>query len=259
MLIFIAINIRMHTVIETYFGKQENREIIFNDISLEGVWHHTEHKALEQGFLVDKANGEDYWYMSRSTRVCTAETNYEEYNEQWEIVDELTPVYKKRLEKILNIYIKKHSFTDYGRTLSTSNRAKFFIYYHKNEIVAFTKMQFYPNVIQTGYQIWPYKGVETFMFAWDYANPELRLGEATLHHEIAWAKKYKNPGAGGDVGYEYLYTGPGYERSSIYKADVDGFEWWTGMEWSKDVKKYKELCRRDSKIRSFKAMEKLWD
>ena len=45
--------------------------------------------------------------MARSTRVCTAETNYEEYNEQWEIVDELTPVYKKRLEKILNIYIKK--------------------------------------------------------------------------------------------------------------------------------------------------------
>ena len=82
MLIFIAINIRMRTVIETYFGKQENREIIFNDISLEGVWHHTEHKALDQGFLVDKAKGKDYWYMSRSTRVCTAETNYKEYNEQ---------------------------------------------------------------------------------------------------------------------------------------------------------------------------------
>ena len=156
-------------------------------------------------------------------------------------------------------HIKKHNFNNFGRTLAPSNRSKFFIYYQNNEIVAFTKMQFYPIPMQTGYQVRPYKGIETYMFAWDYANPELRLGEVTLQHEIAWAKKYKNPNGGGGQGYEYLYTGPGYERSSIYKADVDGFEWWTGMEWSKDVKKYKQLCRRDSKIRSFKAMEKLWD
>ena len=91
----------MKTIIETSFGKQENREVILNDISLENVGHHTEHEALEKGFLVD----DDYWYMSRSTRVCTAETNYEEYNEQWEIVEELTPTYLKRLEQILNKYI----------------------------------------------------------------------------------------------------------------------------------------------------------
>ena len=249
----------MRTVIETTFGKQENREIIFNDINLEDVGHHTEHEALKKGFLFDDATAEGIWYMCRSTRVCTAETNYEEYNEQWEIVEELTPIYLKRLKQILNKYIKKHNFNNFGRTLLPSNRSKFFIYYQNNEIVAFTKMQFYPILMQTGYQVWPYKGIETYMFAWDYANPELRLGEATLQHEIAWAKRYKNPDGGGDQGYEYLYTGPGYERSSIYKADVDGFEWWTGMEWSKDVKKYKQLCKRDSKIRSFKAMEKLWD
>jgi hypothetical protein len=43
----------------------------------------------------------------------------------------------------------------------------------------------------------------------------------------------------------------------MYKADIDGFEWWTGMEWSRDVKRYKELCRRDSKVRSFKALTNL--
>ena len=130
----------MKTVIETTFGKQENREVILNDISLEDVGHHTEHEALKKGFLFDN----DYWYMSRSTRVCTAETNYEEYNEQWEIVEELTPTYLKRLEQILNKYIKKHNFNDFGRTLSPADRCKFFIYYQNNEIVAFTKMQFYP-------------------------------------------------------------------------------------------------------------------
>ncbi len=235
-------------VIETYFGKQETREVIFNDISLENVGHHTEHEALDKGFLVDIVNGEDQWFMSRSTRICLAETDYKEYNEQWEIVEELTPKFQKRLEQILNKYIKKHNFTDFGRSLSLSNRCKFFIYYHNNEIIGFTKLQFYPILMQSAYQIWPYKCIETAMFAWDYKNPELHLGVVTLQHEVAWAKKQK---------YEYLYTGPGYEQSSIYKADINGFEWWTGMEWSRDTKKYKELCRQDSKVRSFKALSKL--
>jgi hypothetical protein len=29
------------------------------------------------------------------------------------------------------------------------------------------------------------------------------------------------------------------------------------MEWSRDVKRYKELCRRDSNVRSFKALTNL--
>ena len=66
----------------------------------------------------------------------------------------------------------------------------------------------------------------------------------TLEHEIAWAKS---------LGLSYLYTGPGYEQSSIYKSKFDGFQWFNGMEWSTDVEEYTLLCQRDSKIRSFKA------
>ena len=36
----------MKTVIETTFGKQENREVILNDINLKNVGHHEEHEAL---------------------------------------------------------------------------------------------------------------------------------------------------------------------------------------------------------------------
>ena len=119
----------MKTVIETTFGKQENREVILNDINLKNVGHHEEHEALKKGFLFDDITDGGIWYMSRSTRVCVAETNYEEYNEQWEIVEELTPKYLNRLEQILNKYIKKHNFKDFSRTLSPSDRCKFFIYY----------------------------------------------------------------------------------------------------------------------------------
>ena len=48
----------------------------------------------------------------------------------------------------------------------------------------------------------------------------------------------------------YAYLGPGYERSSIYKADIPGFEWWTGKEWSSDKEVFKDLCKNDSTIRS---------
>lgn len=233
----------MKTVIETSFGQQENRDIIINDVSLTDVTPQEEKEAVSNGFLVHQVNNEDVWYLSRSTRVHIPETNYKEYNEDWHICHELTmPMWinhqvlhcdKEVLQDILNAYIKKHSFTDFGYALLESHRTKFFLYYQNKKLVAFTKMQFY------------HEDVETYLFAWDYKNPELRLGEVTLQHEIAWAKKLR---------YEYLYTGSGYERSSIYKADVDGFEWWTGMGWSRDVNRYKELCKRDSKLRSFKAL-----
>jgi arginyl-tRNA--protein-N-Asp/Glu arginylyltransferase len=67
------------------------------------------------------------------------------------------------------------------------------------------------------------------------------LGNTSLQHEIAWAKQ---------EGYEFVYLGPGYERSSLYKADITGFEWWDGAEWSTDADQYRWLCRRDSKLKS---------
>ena len=60
-------------------------------------------------------------------------------------------------------------------------------------------------------------------------------------------------------GYDYVYTGPGYEKSSIYKADLKGFEWWTGNEWSTDRNKFIKLCKRDSKVKTLEDISKIWD
>jgi len=35
----------------------------------------------------------------------------------------------------------------------------------------------------------------------------------------------------------------------LYKADMQGFEWWDGDEWRTDADEYRALCRRDSKIK----------
>jgi hypothetical protein len=53
--------------------------------------------------------------------------------------------------------------------------------------------------------------VYSVQFAWDYANPGLRLGIKSIEHECAY---YKNQG------YRYYYLGEAHK----YKENFDGFE-----------------------------------
>jgi hypothetical protein len=52
---------------------------------------------------------------------------------------------------------------------------------------------------------------ESWQFAWDYADPALRLGIRSLENECAIYKKW---------GYKYLYLG----EAADYKAELDGYE-----------------------------------
>ena len=53
--------------------------------------------------------------------------------------------------------------------------------------------------------------VYAVQFAWDYANPQLGLGIASLKSECAYYKSQ---------GYKYYYLGEAHK----YKQDLDGFE-----------------------------------
>ena len=105
-----------------------------------------------------------------------------------------------------------------------------FGYYFNENLTAWSKLRRYSK-----------ESIESVQFVWDYSNPASHLGLCSLRHEISWAK---------ESGYEYFYMGSGYEKNSIYKSDIDGFEWWTGSEWSTDRDEYIYLCKRDSKISS---------
>ena len=104
-------------------------------------------------------------------------------------------------------------------------------YYYKDKLVAWSKLRYFREA----------RTYETNLFIWDYSNPKLKLGENSFIMELNWIK---------DKTTGYAYLGPGYERSSIYKADIPGFEWWTGKEWSSDKEVFKDLCKNDSTIRS---------
>jgi hypothetical protein len=111
------------------------------------------------------------------------------------------------------------------------------VYYDNENPIAWSKIRMYTE-----------DALETVLFAWNYETPDLRVGIGSLMHEMGWAK---------ENGFKYVYLGPGYERGSIYKANIDGFEWWTGSEWSTNTLEYIRLCERDSSLKTIKQLSEL--
>jgi len=73
-------------------------------------------------------------------------------------------------------------------------------YYPDDKLSAFSLIKRYDR-----------ENAEALQFAWDYNNPELRLGVESLKHECAYYKQQ---------GYKYLYLGLADE----YKSQIDGYE-----------------------------------
>lgn len=73
-------------------------------------------------------------------------------------------------------------------------------YYDGEDLVAFSLIRRYSNI-----------EAECIQFAWNYSNPALILGIASLKNECAVYK---------DLGFKYLYLGGADE----YKKQIDGFE-----------------------------------
>ena len=79
-------------------------------------------------------------------------------------------------------------------------RSMVFEYWDKDAPVAFSLVKRYD-----------YTNAESLQFAWDYNNPELRLGIASIEHECAFYKSQ---------GFEYLYLG----QVNDYKTQFQGYE-----------------------------------
>jgi hypothetical protein len=73
-------------------------------------------------------------------------------------------------------------------------------YYDNNKLVAFSLVRTYDQ-----------DSAESLQFAWDYADPKLRLGIESLKNECALYKQR---------GFSYLYLG----QADKYKSQIDGFE-----------------------------------
>jgi len=132
-------------------------------------------------------------------RIDLSKTNYS-LIKNWEIlrypdVDVLENIYNtycvyKKFASVMPIFPEEY----------TDSKADVIGYFHNNKLVAFSLMHKYND-----------KNVEALQFAWDYADPELHLGIASLRNECAYYKQQ---------GFDYLYLGGADE----YKRQIDGFE-----------------------------------
>jgi len=149
--------------------------------------------------------------------------------------DLLSTIYKKYI-KYRNFY--EEGFENDSEVFEKKDYIdwKYFIYYHKNNPVAFTEFKVFDN-----------KHVLSGQFAWDYENPKLGLGTYATLYEIDWS--YKNK-------YKNYYLSYGYETTSKYKSKYKGFEFWNGKEWVNNKTLYNKLCDNDSSIESIKDLNK---
>ena len=134
-------------------------------------------------------------------RIDLSKTNYKQLpGWSWGFIEfpdvtQLDEIYStycryKKFKSVMPIFASE--YTDNGKEVIG--------YMHEDKLVAFSLIKIFDN-----------ENAECVQFAWDYANPRLRLGFKSLEHECALYK---------DRGFKYLYLGGADE----YKKQMQGFE-----------------------------------
>jgi hypothetical protein len=143
-----------------------------------------------------------YIYRSKIllyARVDLTKTNYAELDNYRFIdnpnIEELNSLYNKYCR-----YKKFRSVMPIFTVEYTDPKSDVIGYYNNDILVAFSLVKRYSDI-----------EAECVQFAWDYVDPELRLGISSLKNECAVYKR---------LGFRYLYLGGADE----YKKDINGFE-----------------------------------
>lgn len=212
------------------FGKMTEQVVFYSPYG--AIFEkHEYNKALEEGwFPVDNT----IWYQSRSTRInvndyTPSRTTKKLAKKISFFPDVSLNEYKKdRFREIYKKYREKKKFvSDYSIDDMITNSHGQIIYAYENNIIGF---MFFKTIGKN------FLAVE---FAWDYEKPNLSLGSVNIFyaHRLAKFKKC-----------DYIYMGAGYESVCAYKANYEGFEWWSGYSWMTDKEMYKNLCYSDDKV-----------
>lgn len=217
----------LKTSIEHFYSSQENHGLELVKVKLDTT-DLDEKEALENGWLIEG----NKWYQCRSVRI-----DLSKFKDNLRLPSNFTIEYTKdcsmEIMDIYEEYIQYKQFNKPDYPFWGKERMSFLVLKDSNIPVAFTKFMHY-----TG-------GLESQINAWNYHKPELSVGKRIITYEVDYAKS---------LGLDYLYIGEGCEIGCLYKAELKGFEWWTGSEWSTDEQKYKQLCIRDSNIKTLEDL-----
>jgi len=135
-------------------------------------------------------------------RINLSKTNYTSMTKghQWEYVvdrqsDTINIIYEtycrhKKFDSVMPLFPSQY----------TDSSVDIIGYYDNGQLVAWDMIKIHDS-----------KNAEALQFAWDYVNPDLRLGIESLKNACAIYKQR---------GFEYLYLG----MTAKYKQDIDGYE-----------------------------------
>lgn len=229
----------MHIEFEHIFGINSAADFQYSTATLRGVQPEDHDQILAQGWLAECKDNRIRWYQTRSTRVTLDSYNFKQYDPAVVQSHLFAPeeIPRRELDHIYDSYCYHKKFKKYFEVDQYPDWDQVIGYYDQEQcLCAYSKLRRYST-----------NSVETLMFAWDYKQPDLKLGKQTLWYELDWCQQQ---------GYQQVYLGAAYETSSLYKTDYPGFEWWTGAQWSKDLDHYRWLLKRDSRL---SKLEDLYD
>ena len=132
-------------------------------------------------------------------RVNLSKTDYQELN-NYRFIDNPNI---KELDRLYINYCRHKKFRSVMPIFAveyTDPNSDIIGYYDDDKLIAFSLIKRYSDT-----------EAECVQFAWDYVNPDLRLGMSSLKNECAVYKR---------LGFKYLYLGGADE----YKKGIDGFE-----------------------------------
>ena len=220
----------MKITYDHYYGQMEKNSLQLYNVNLE-CEPHEENEALANGWLIYN----NQWYQSRSTRICLSDwkTNYQSIPCHIFYVENNSNI--EKYKTIWQTYIENKNYTAIYEPFIPSHRDKWMEYYVNNELIGFTKFIKYNGGLESQFNAY-------------IPDTQHKYGLDMINFEVNCTAQ---------LGLNYLYIGSGYERSSIYKAHLTGFEWWTGSYWSQDKQMYIDLCNRDSKITTIKELCKI--
>ena len=134
-------------------------------------------------------------------RIDLSKTNYQPMQNRWRYLHDPDTA---KLDALYLAYCRHKKFPSF-MPIFTSEYTD-----HRNDVIGYCDQQ--DQLIAFSLiRRYDRHDAECIQFAWDYAEPKLRLGIESLKHECAIYK---------DRGFRYLYLGEADE----YKSEIQGFE-----------------------------------
>ena len=214
-------------------GKITDGDFIHAPAYLLGAQDHEVPELMEHGWLIDEWHQPRRMFQTRSTRLPVPSEIAEPQPPigiHVQLVDDLQ-WHQKEIRAVYKKYRQHKGFSSHlpiDKTVSMLDRDRKVMISMRNDLgklIAFTIVRLHSPAF------------ESIQFCWDYENPKLELGHLSQEFELHYASK---------LGCKWVYLGPAYETTCLYKAKIPGIQWWDGSKWSKDAAELERLLHRDS-------------